>query len=183
MQPPENLKERCIVGSPNSPTQGISGLLEKMLTPIVSCLKTYIRNDLDFIKKLSSHIDYPSVLASCNVVSLYTSIPHDLGLEGLSYWIDRICNLIPERFTKTFISEAVSFKLSNNNFQFDIYVFLQLVGTAMSTKFVPSYACFSVCYLEETTFFTLSLPSYFTLIECKLIEEMSKRFVNECFMA
>ena len=29
-----------------------------------------------------SHADYPCVLASCDVVSLYTSIPHDLGLEA-----------------------------------------------------------------------------------------------------
>ena len=45
MQPPEDLKGRPIVGGPNSPTQGISGLSEKILTPIVSCLKTYIKDD------------------------------------------------------------------------------------------------------------------------------------------
>ena len=33
MQPPEDLKGRPIVGGPNSPTQGRSDLLEKMLTP------------------------------------------------------------------------------------------------------------------------------------------------------
>ena len=41
MQPPDDLKGIPIVGGPNSPTQGISGLLEKILTPIVSSLKTY----------------------------------------------------------------------------------------------------------------------------------------------
>ena len=45
MQPPDDLKRRPIVGGQNSPTLGISGLLEKILTPIVSCLKTYIKND------------------------------------------------------------------------------------------------------------------------------------------
>ena len=79
MQPLEDLKGRPIVGDPNSPIQGISGLLEKILTPIVPCLKTYIKDDLDFIRKLPSHVDYPCVLASCDVVSLYTSISHDLG--------------------------------------------------------------------------------------------------------
>ena len=63
------------------------------------------------------------VLPSCGVVSLYTSIPHDLGLETLSYWTDKKQNLIPDRFTKAFILEAVSLLLSNNNFQFDIYSF------------------------------------------------------------
>ena len=56
MQPPEDLKGRPIVGGPNSPTQGISGLLEKILTPIVSCLKTYVKDDWDFIRKLPSHV-------------------------------------------------------------------------------------------------------------------------------
>ena len=32
MQPPEDLKGGPIVGSPNFPTQGITGLLEKILT-------------------------------------------------------------------------------------------------------------------------------------------------------
>ena len=48
---PEDLKERPIVGGPNSPAQGISGLLEKILTPTVSCLKTYIKDDWDFTRK------------------------------------------------------------------------------------------------------------------------------------
>ena len=145
-------------------------------------MKTYVKDDWDFIRKLSSHVDYPCVLASCDVVSLYTSIPHDLGLEALSYWIDKKRNLIPERFTKAFILEAASFVLSNNNFQFDIYMFLQLVGTAMGTKFAPPYACLSVGYLEETILFPRLLPLHFTLTECKLIEEIFKRFMDYGFV-
>ena len=64
MQPPKDLKERPIVGGRNSPTQGISGVSVKILTPIVSCLETYIKDDLDFIRKLPSHVHYPCVLAS-----------------------------------------------------------------------------------------------------------------------
>ena len=105
-QPPEDLKGRPIVGGPNSPTQGVSGLLEKILTPIVSCFKTYVKDDCDFIRRLPSHVDYPCVLASCDVVRSYTSVPHDLGLEALSCWIDKNRNLIPGRFTKAFIIEA-----------------------------------------------------------------------------
>ena len=153
MQPPEDLKGILIVGGPNSPTQGISGLLEKILTPTVSCLKTYIKDVWDFIRKLSSHVDYPCILASCDVASLYTSMRHDFGLEALSYWIGKKQNFIPERFTKTFILETASFVYSNNNFKFDSYMFLQLVGNAMDTKFAPPYACLSVGYLEETILF------------------------------
>ena len=45
MQRPEDLKGRLIARDPNSSTQDISGLLEKILTPVVSCLKTYIKDD------------------------------------------------------------------------------------------------------------------------------------------
>ena len=109
MQPPEDLKGGPIVGGPNFPTQGISGLLEKILTPIVSRLKTYINYDWDFIRKLPSHVDYTCLLASWDVVSLYTSIPHGLGLEALSYWTEKKRNLIPKHFTKAVILEAASF--------------------------------------------------------------------------
>ena len=56
-----------------------------------------MKDDCNFIRKLPSHVDYPCVLASCDVVSLYTSISHDLGLEALSYWIEKKRNLISER--------------------------------------------------------------------------------------
>ena len=74
IQPPEDLEGRRIVSGPNSSTQGISGLLKKVLTSIVSCLKTYIKDDWDFIRKLPSYIDYPCVLPSCDVVSLFTRV-------------------------------------------------------------------------------------------------------------
>ena len=138
--------------------------------------------DCGVIRKLPSHVDYPCVLASCDVVSLYTSIPHDLGLEALSYWIEKKRNLIPERFTKTFILEAASFVLLNSNFQYDSYMFLQLVGTAMGTKFAQPYACVSVGYIEQTIFFPRLLPLHFTLTECKLIEEIFERFMDDGFV-
>ena len=110
-------------------------------------MKIYIKDDWDFIRKLPSNVNYPCLLASCDVVSLYTSIPHVLGLETLSYWIEKKRKLVPECFTKAFILEAVPFVFSSNNFQFDSYMFLQLVGTAMGTKFAPPYLCLSVGYL------------------------------------
>ena len=58
------------VGGTNSPTQGIIDLIEKLLTPNVSYLKIYINDDWDFIRKLPSYVDYPYVLANCDVLSL-----------------------------------------------------------------------------------------------------------------
>ena len=35
MEPPNSLKGRPIIAGPNSPTQSLSSLLEKILTPLV----------------------------------------------------------------------------------------------------------------------------------------------------
>ena len=61
-------------------------------------------------------------------------------------------------------------------------MFLELVGTAIGTKFAPPYACLSVGYLEETILFPRLLPLHFTLTECKLIEEISKRLMDDGFI-
>ena len=52
----------------------------------------------------------------------------------------------------------------------------------MGTKFAPRYACLSVGYLEETILFPRLLPLRFTLTECKLIEEIFKRFMDDGFV-
>ena len=61
-------------------------------------------------------------------------------------------------------------------------MFLQLVGTAMGTKFAPPYASLSVGYLEETVLFSRLLSLHFTLTECKLIEEIFKLFMDDGFV-
>ena len=88
-------------------------------------MRTNIKDQWDVIRKIPSYVEYPCLLTRSDVVSSYISIPQDLGLQALSYWIDKKQNLILEGFTKTFILEATSFLLLNNKFRFDIYMFLQ----------------------------------------------------------
>ena len=61
-------------------------------------------------------------------------------------------------------------------------MFLQLVGTAVGTKFALPYACLSVGYLEETILFLRLLPLHFTLTKCKLIKEIFKHFMDDGFV-
>ena len=56
--------------------------------------------------------------------------------------------------------------LSNNNFQFDSSMFLRLVGTAIGTKFAPTFG-----YLEQAIFSPRILSLYFKLTECKSIKK------------
>ena len=65
--------------------------------------------------------------------SLYTSIPTELGLEALEYWIKRLRNQIPSRFTMEFILQKAEFVLENNYCIFDSKMFWQLIGTFCSS--------------------------------------------------
>ncbi len=180
LKTPSDLKARPIVAGSNSPTSRLSELLEKILTPLVPHLKSYVKDDIDMLRKLPRKIDSECDLYSFDVVSLYTNISHELGLEALSYWYDKLKIHIPERFTHQFIMEACSFVLKNNYFQFNDEFWHQLIGTAMGTKCAPSYACLSVGYLEETKLYP-KLPLLYTPPVCKMIIEFFLRFIDDCF--
>ena len=179
MPPPEDLKGRPIIAGPISPTQHLSCLLEKILKPIVPTLRTYIKDDWDFIRKLPSKFSFPCNLCSCDIQSFYTSIPTDLGLKAISYWIKK--DLILDRFTYDFIIESLDFVLNNNNFLFDDQLYHQQKGTTMGKIVAPPYACLVIGYLEEVILFPRELPKHFPPHICKIIESFFKRFMDDGF--
>ena len=182
MKPHISLKGRPIIAGPNSPTQRLSSLLEKILTPLVPKLKSYIKDDWDFLKKLTRSLDPNFTFLTCYIVSLYTNILHKLGLRALLYYITKYRYLIPIRFSKEFILEAAEFVLKNKNFILLEEMFNQVMGTTMGTKFAPPYANLSVGFLEETVLFLVELPKYFSHDNCKLIEELFRRYVDDGFL-
>ena len=76
---PEDLSGRPIVAGPESPTQCSGKLIEILLKPVAPCLTTYIKDDWDFIRFSPSEVEFDCTLYSCDLVSLYTSIPTELG--------------------------------------------------------------------------------------------------------
>ena len=66
---------------------------------------------------------FTQVMYSCNIESSYTSIPTEIGLEAIEYWIMRKRNLMPQCLAKEFILEPIGFILKNNNFVFDPKMF------------------------------------------------------------
>ena len=52
----------------------------------------------------------------------------------------------------------------------------------MGTKFAPPYTNLSVGFLEETALFPVEPPEYFSHDNCKLIEEIFKRYINDGFL-
>ena len=111
---PEDLKIWPTISGTEIPTQRLSYPIE-----IAPCLTAYAKDDLDFLQFLPSSLNFDSVLYSYNIESLYTSIPIDLDVKAIDYWITRKHKLIPEQFTKEFIIDSMKFILKNNNFLFD----------------------------------------------------------------
>ena len=72
---PDNLKRRPISGGPESPTKGLGNLIEFLLKPVIAALKIYIKDDWDFLRKLPTKIPFDSTMYSCDISSLYPSIP------------------------------------------------------------------------------------------------------------
>ena len=92
-----------------------------------------------------------SLLTSFDLVSLYTSIPHELGMESIIFWLEKQNNMVSDRLSDAFILSSIDLILKNNYFRFndEIRVFLQISGTAMGTKMAPTYAILVTGYLEE----------------------------------
>ena len=108
-----------MIAGPMSPTKHLSQLIDKIISPLVPPQKSYIKDDWDFVKKLPRHIAIPSELVSCDIVSLYTSIPHSLGMKAMGHWVEREKAMLPPKFTKEFIMASILFILNHNNFLFD----------------------------------------------------------------
>ena len=70
-------------------------------------VKSYARDDLDFLSHLPTNVNQNTLLVSFDVTNLYTSNSHSLGLEETEVWLDKYPSLIHRRFTKQFILEGI----------------------------------------------------------------------------
>ena len=175
---PADLTLRPIVGGPNCPTRPLSKLLDILLKPFITHVKSYIKDNLDFLRKCSRDNKETSVLVTFDVKSLYTSIPHAYGLEAINYWLDNFPENLHNRFNKSFILEGTKFVLENNNCTFDDAFYTQISGTAMGTIFAPTYATLTMGYLELKLYQVCEIN--FSANVRSFIFENWSRFLDDC---
>ena len=176
---PPDLKGRPLVAGCSTPTRGLSELISKILKPSVESQKSYVKDDWDVLGKLPRDTDGSHKLFGCDITSLYTSIPHDLGLEAIRYWIRKRRDLIAPRFSEAFILESIELMLKNNNFYFNDDMFQQLIGTAMGHVFAPQYACLVIGYLEEEHLFKDVLQRHFSQSDIDVIASYYSRYMDD----
>ena len=101
---------------------------------------SYIKDSGDFIEKIKKIDNMPedAILVTADVVELYPSIPHELGLKALEVALEKresiqISTSRPVKMGK--------FVLQNNYFEFNGETKQHISGTAIGTKFAPPSAC------------------------------------------
>ena len=152
---PEDLTFRTIVAGPACETHRLSNLIVILLKPFIECethrlsnlivillkpfiekVNRYVRDDIDFLKHVPEIVPQNTLPVTYDVVSLYTNISHDLGLEAIDKCLTNYPELIHKRFSKEFILESIKVILENNNFYFNDIMFNQVRGTTIGTKVI-----------------------------------------------
>ena len=95
-------------------------------------------------------------MVATDVVSLYPSITHDVGLEALRRVLDDGVN---KKIGTEDLIKMVEFVLKNNYFEFNGKVKQHLYGTVINTKFGSPYACIFMNQVE-TEFFESSIQAF-----------------------
>ena len=135
---------------------------------------------MDFLNYIPEQVPQNTMLASFDVTSLYTNIPHELGLRAIKYWLEHESDEIPSRFSHEFILKGLQIILENNHFVFDDNFYLQIKGTAMGTKVAPTYATLVMGIIEKQL--NEKISSEFDQDFSTYILENWKRYLDDCFI-
>ncbi|XP_039261676.2 uncharacterized protein LOC120337843 [Styela clava] len=168
----ENHPSRPIISTNGTATEKLSAYVDYKLTPLMCkrVIPSYIRDSMDFLNHLQKikTIGQESLLVSMDVVSLYTNIPHNDGIEAMEKYLNRFSE---DKQEIPWIAKAANLVLTNNNFVFDDQHYLQIQGTAMGTKLAPKYANIFMANLESNLLDKTPLkPQYYC------------RFIDDCFL-
>lgn len=146
---PSHPPGRPIVASMDSVTSGFSQYVDVFLQPLAQSLPSYIRDSTHLLERLSLYTwDDNYLWLSLDVNSLYTSIPHNIGLRALQHFLSQDNMTNPDQ--ATFILDATTFCLTHNYFLFQGDYYLQTTGTAMGANFAPSYANLTMGFWETS---------------------------------
>ncbi|CAJ0941725.1 unnamed protein product [Ranitomeya imitator] len=111
--------------------------------------KSFVKDTPDLLRRLEGlTIGLESSLASIDVEALYSSIPHDRGLEAIQYFLNTRGQQHHQH--NCFVLKLLRFCLTHNYFVFDGRTYHQLRGTAMGSPCALAYANLFLGWWEET---------------------------------
>ena len=142
---------RPIVSACSCPTELISSYLDRIMTPIVKSLPSYIK-DSTHAPKIFRDFNFSGqdkLIFTMDITSLYTVIPNSKGLQALKHFFDQRTVKEPSSETLLRLAELV---LTLNCFSFAGNYYKHINGVAMGTRMGPSYANLFVEYVEHQFF-------------------------------
>ena len=163
---------RPIVSACSCPTELISSYLDKVMTPIVKSLPSYIK-DSNHALETFSNFNFSgenNIIFTMDITSLYTVIPNNEGLQALKYFFNQRPIKKPSSETLLHLAELV---LTLNCFSFGDNYNKQINGAAMGTKMGPSYANLFVGFIENKFFSNYHGPK----------PDRYKRYIDDCIGA
>ena len=134
---------RPIVASCEYPTSQISAFIDHFLQQIVVYIPSYLKDSTHFLCKVLNFKGIPDkcLLVTCDVISLYTNIPQDEGINTVIHWIDNYRHILPSYTpANSVFKRLLNFVLKHNYFIYNNSTYHQLQGVAMGTKMAPSFA-------------------------------------------
>ena len=142
---------RPVVSACSCPTELISNYLDKVMTPVVKSLPSYIK-DSNHALEIFRNFNFSGenkIIFTMDITSLYTVIPNNEGLQALKYVFNQRPIKKPSSETLLRLAELV---LALNCFSFGDKYYKRINGVAMGTKMGPSYANLFVGFTENKFF-------------------------------
>ena len=154
----ENSPGRSIAPGSGRLTEKILQLVDHFIGPLAPLSNSYFRDSTCMINILSEIYTIPSDLLLCilDASSLYTSIPHEEGIQAVKeiVTIHRSPHELPHNI---YIVQLLKVVLTNNNFDFSGEHYYQISGRGMGTQLAPSYANLFMARFEALYLYTYPL--------------------------
>ncbi|XP_043942935.1 LOW QUALITY PROTEIN: uncharacterized protein LOC122814417 [Protopterus annectens] len=167
---------RPIVSSPHSITEGLALVIDALLGPTIIHEMSFLRDSWHFLTKLNSFLSTFSFdpkqhsMLTVDVVSLYTCIPQDLGIEAVQNFLTNYYSGFSQR-TISLICRFLEIILENNFFLFEQTYYRQRRGAAMGSSAAPAYANV-VMAMWERQFMPFLVDKYHILFHCRFIDDL-----------
>ena len=163
---------RPIVSACSCPTELVFSYLDRIVTPIVKSLPSYIKDSTHALKIFRdfSFSGQDKLIFTMDITSLYTVIPNSEGLQALKHFFDQRTVKEPSSETLLHLAELV---LTLNCFSFAGNYYKQINGVAMGTRMGHSYVNLFVGYVEHQFFNQYNGPK----------PELYGRYIDGCIGA
>ncbi|XP_073497333.1 uncharacterized protein [Phyllobates terribilis] len=164
---------RPIVASTNSILSPLAITLEKILTPHIHKIASYIKDTAHFLTSIKDLGIIPnnSILTTMDVNNLYTSIDHEEGIEATKKFLRTHTTYSVQQID--FCKDLLTLVLTKNFFMFEDRFYFQKRGTAMGSNMAPPYANIFMDKFENDYVYTHPLFDQYVLFW--------KRFIDDIF--